>query len=457
MPQKSNPQTLIKVRDSQNELTELKKTVEGVKTTVNAADKSIKDEVWKNTFIETKNADGTVVKKRLEDLLVQHSIGLEGISQNVTSFVTDLLDKEFIEYDESIRKHVANAITDNVKNYITGESSYVNQKANEIINVIGKDAFETIKVRYIRDWLFSNDKDTQNRFVECKVFTADGKNASKGLIPKTFNAQQKEVTGVSSLSRYTDEIVDAAYIYNENVVMLQLDLGRIFSDIETVQIYHYFADSRKNRSKLEISSDGINWISVFDSDIDGKYAESAQGYIHHIQNQALSDQVSFLKQTLKTIHIAVQDTAGNYSSILQDMNSIKQTVEKNDNNIKSIVQQVTDVDEGWKVSMKKIGAYQGSDIPDVETCLSLDEHGVTVTSSDKKGSKVIIRGNEFTGTYNEGLANSQDIEVFRLDKDTVVTERLKAIRGADFNKMKIIPVTYSTYGGLAFIKSGGES
>lgn len=457
MPYKSNSRTLIKVRDPEKEITELKKTVDGVKTTVDAVDKSIKDEVWKNTFIETTDADGNVIKKRLEDVLIQHNITLEGINQNVTSYVADLLGKEFIEYNESIREHIANAITDSVIDYVTGESSYVNQKANQIVNVVGKNLFETINVRYIRDWLFSNDQDLENRFAECKVFTSDGANAAKGIIPSAYDSNLTLMPDVENLIYYTDETVNADYICSPDVSMLQLDLGEIRTDIDNIQLYHYYADNRKNKSKLEISTDGKNWISVYDSDIDGMYTETSGGRTHKIQSQVLSEQISFLKQSLKTINLTVQESVGNYSSIIQDMNSIQETIQKTEDDMTTLVKQVSNVDEGWKVSMKKIGAYQGTDIPEIETCLSLNEQGVTVTSSDKKGSKVVIRGNEFTGTYNEGLADSQDVEVFRLDKDTVVAERLKANRGADFNKMKIIPVTYSTFGGLAIIKSGGES
>lgn len=457
MPYKSNTRTLLKVRDSQNELTEIQKNLSGVEIKVDAADKSIKDEVWKNTFIETTDSDGNVVKKRLEDLLIQNSISLQGINQSVSSYVTDLLNHEFTEYDEAVRNHVANAIKDTVTNYITGESSYINQKADQIKSVVGKSAFETVKVRYIRDWLFSNDKDKQNRFTECKVLTASGVNAAGGLVPKAFKSDLTEITSVDNLNYYTDGIVDASYIYREDLSMLQLDLGEVNEDIDTIQLYHYYADGRKCRSKLEISSDGTNWISVYDSDIDGTYTETAEGYMHTIQNQALADQISFLKQTLKTISLTVRENSSNFSSIVQDMKSIKQTVEQNKGDMETVVQQITDVDEGWKVSMKRIGASTDPNAPAKETCLMLNEEGVFVSSSTKEGQKVKITAEAFEGIYNEGLSDSKDITVFSLDKDAVYTNRLIAEKGADLKTMKLIPVQYSGFGGLAIIKSGGEA
>jgi hypothetical protein len=55
------------------------------------------------------------------------------------------------------------------------------------------------------------------------------------------------------------------------------DLGAIYN-IEYVQIWHYYADGRTyHNNKTEVSRDGANWITIFDTDVSGEYAETSTG------------------------------------------------------------------------------------------------------------------------------------------------------------------------------------
>jgi prepilin-type N-terminal cleavage/methylation domain-containing protein len=52
-------------------------------------------------------------------------------------------------------------------------------------------------------------------------------------------------------------------------------------DISSVKVWHYYADGRTySGTKTEVSQDGTNWTTVFDSATDGTYAESSAGSTH---------------------------------------------------------------------------------------------------------------------------------------------------------------------------------
>jgi hypothetical protein len=52
-----------------------------------------------------------------------------------------------------------------------------------------------------------------------------------------------------------------------------------------VKIWHYYGDSRIfNKTKTEVSLDGINWYVLFDSDIEGTYTESSYGQTYELRN-----------------------------------------------------------------------------------------------------------------------------------------------------------------------------
>ena len=50
--------------------------------------------------------------------------------------------------------------------------------------------------------------------------------------------------------------------------------------IRGVRVWHYYSDGRTYYgNKTEISEDGIIWETVFDSEVDGRYAETADGHL----------------------------------------------------------------------------------------------------------------------------------------------------------------------------------
>lgn len=57
-----------------------------------------------------------------------------------------------------------------------------------------------------------------------------------------------------------------------------VDMGVPY-DVDTVTVWHYYADGRTyNATKTEVSLDGVNWTTIFDSATSGTYAEVSTGH-----------------------------------------------------------------------------------------------------------------------------------------------------------------------------------
>lgn len=58
-----------------------------------------------------------------------------------------------------------------------------------------------------------------------------------------------------------------------------IDLGATYT-LSSIKQWHYFSDGRSyHQNKTEISLDGSNWTTVFDSAVNGEYSENSSGKI----------------------------------------------------------------------------------------------------------------------------------------------------------------------------------
>ena len=128
-------------------------------------------------------------------------------------------------------------------------------------------------VRYIRDWLNGSTANTGNHWGEIQAIQyLTGENIAKGK-PVTSNGT------LSNPTRATDGAISTTYANaSAGYLYAQVDLGQIYYDIESVLVSHYYVDGRKyNQTKTEVSTDGVNWVPIFDSLIEGEYAETSAG------------------------------------------------------------------------------------------------------------------------------------------------------------------------------------
>lgn len=151
-------------------------------------------------------------------------------------------------------------------NYI----EYVREKggtAGISLNVGNKDTYLGeineigLPIRYIRETMVGSSANAGNHWVEIQAFNSSDVNIALGK------------TAVSSL--LTDGNTASSPYYSTGPATV--DLGDVYL-IDYLKIWHYYADARTYyKIKTEVSADNINWITVFDSDIDGQYVETSAG------------------------------------------------------------------------------------------------------------------------------------------------------------------------------------
>lgn len=128
------------------------------------------------------------------------------------------------------------------------------------------------KIRYIRDWLNGSTANTGNHWAEIQAINREGTNVA---LNKTVTA----LSGGANLNLITDGIVNNTYGHATGSMLnyITIDLGDTHN-LKEITVWHYYADSRTYyKTKTEVSEDGTNWFSVFDSDIEGTYVETASG------------------------------------------------------------------------------------------------------------------------------------------------------------------------------------
>ena len=465
---------LLKVSDSNGRITTLETNLDGITTEISDA-----------------KGSSTTLQARLE-----------GIDTSVVNAETSA---------KSFATQEAERIQSVVQNNIDNVESNINQRADNIeLSVAQKENIPVTAVRYIRDWLngIKGASSIDNKWVECDVIT-HGTNIASGIIPTYKNSSLTTLT-VSNPEYYTDEILlDEAlerYINSTENSCLEIDLGEVYYNIDYIRVWHYYEDNRVYNHKMQISTDGISWVTIYDSDIAGGYAETSYGKVYYLNNAAIAENITSLNISSNQIESRVENIEGNFSSIKEQADKIESIVgsESEDgatglissiNNLDNLISKLRseyeqyksdngtsistltqtmneitsriatvegntrDISEirqdakGWQALFAQLDMY---DMPEIITNISIDINGITVTNpTTKQQTRITI--DEFSGWYNNE-------KIFWIDKDTTKTRRLLCEKGwdtgADFVKMTTNSYTYSdgrTLNGVAYVKSGGSS
>ena len=131
-------------------------------------------------------------------------------------------------------------------------------------------------IRYIRDTMNGSTSNTGNHWVEIQaidkhdVNVALGKSATSPLL----------TDGNTATSPY--------YSAGSGSRSVEVDLGEV-TIVSYLKIWHYYSDGRTyHETKTEVSADGVNWTTVFDSNIDGEYSETSSGNTILLRPQSFS-------------------------------------------------------------------------------------------------------------------------------------------------------------------------
>lgn len=150
-------------------------------------------------------------------------------------------------------------------------------------------------IRYIREYLDGNNIDNQNRITEFQVYKEDGKtNIIKGVLP-TSNGDlilpELMTNGQAKHDEYTVVIPPVGAIDEE--CYIEFDLQEVRNDIGFLHIWHDWTLDNKGKKytcKLTVSEDGVNWITIFDSNLKGNlYTETEKGKIFAVNQGSVVD------------------------------------------------------------------------------------------------------------------------------------------------------------------------
>lgn len=423
---------------------------------------------------------------------------------------------------------------EDMNDYVRSEIALATDNINLSVSQKLSESRDFIGVRYIRDWLNGSsilleegESDISNKWVECQVLVEEEDIAS-GIIPDCYDENLAEIN-IENLHPdvYTNEMLLEVPDENANIAIisedgesadaptipleeqyveltgnhcLQIDLGSIRYDIDTIRIWHYYLNNDSYNHKLEISADGKIWTTLYDSNVSGSYVETESGKIYHFSNQSIDKSIAQIQMEFDEINLRVQNNANQFAEINLTTNSInsivgdmKESQSALDNAIQSakemfdkeiqdikdtyttvvqtkemIAQTVSDIDgqiksqiilteEGWKGKFAMLG-MMGEDDPELQnnthTYVSMSGDGLEVSSDDKTKKRTLVTKDGFIGYYDEN-------EIFKLDEQGCWTGRAYISNGWETPGIKMIPIDYNNNGtpvkGVVYVKTGGAS
>ncbi len=127
--------------------------------------------------------------------------------------------------------------------------------------------------RYIRDWLNGSTSNVGSHWVEIKAMRGNENVALNKTVTGTGTTTNIAlVTDGNTATDPYDNAGPGGPHYRE------VDLGAVYDDIDYLHVWHYWSDGRTYYgTKTEVSEDGVNWIPLFNSALQGTYAETSIG------------------------------------------------------------------------------------------------------------------------------------------------------------------------------------
>jgi hypothetical protein len=180
------------------------------------------------------------------------------------------------------------------------------------------DASEVIAggmpIRYIRNWIAGNTTGPNNHWFGLRAYNETEEEILTGKVCTTNAATMRTVAvpfdpnilygGMLALPCMNVRDGSLGYIdttTNEHCY-IQVDIGYI-ATITRINLNHYGHDTRSYyKNKLEVSTNGVDWITIFDSDIEGEYVEPPDGkdfYLNPKESIFTNDGYVYCKQIIE--------------------------------------------------------------------------------------------------------------------------------------------------------------
>lgn len=523
----------ITANEIKSEVSDIDGRMSATEQTVNSIESTVFDPETGESKIE-QNAEAIKLKVSNEDMEAAIKESADNITLSVSERLSDSRDFMGVRY---------------IRDWLNGRAKILNEpdegvETVEIIDTESTESTETIV-----------ESDISNKWVECMVLVGE-KDIAAGIIPTCYDENLQEIP-IENLNPgvYTDEMLLDIYEEDTNVSddvetvdvisdietteeetenanttpipleeqyielngkhCLQIDLGSVHYDIDSISIWHYYVDGDHYNHLLEVSADGENWNVLFDSDLAGSYAETEDGRTYHFSNYAIDKTLSQLKIEQDNITLRVQDNATHFAELsvttggisstvgnIQEKQSelssaidksnadikdvaddlknnyttINQTKEKIDFAVSNVDRKITAAVElterGWKGKFAVLGMMGTNEDSEEDrklqdetnTYIHMDGTGITVTGeidqdqSEEDKNKVISTHMTRYGFFGRNMENK---DVFWLDAQGCHTGRAYIDNGWETPGIKMIPIEYNKNGslvnGVVYVKSGGAS
>ena len=183
---------------------ELKTEISGVKSEVDKANKKITDEVWKDTIIETKDADGNTVQTTIENLLIQNTTDLNGIHTTLSDVQTVVNGSEDGSTIGLVEKVTA------IEETVDGVETTVTEKYAELD---GKISNTNTQVKQNADNITATAKkaDENGAEIASLKLTTQGLEATVASKNQTFSGEDNpNYTGEGNIQPLFTNLVDSA-------------------------------------------------------------------------------------------------------------------------------------------------------------------------------------------------------------------------------------------------------
>lgn len=236
------------------------------------------DKVWRrNIFTYTPAAGVTSVKLRF------------GMVRSSTAFGWAAVD--------DIKIEVGNKVTD----WSPATEDMASKNDIKLLNN------QVIKVRYIRDWVNGNTVNAYANWVEIQAMQLSTNLALNKNVTASFTPSAGILSSITNGNFDTNDNVYTTSSGPQNVVV---DLGQIYDSIDYIQIWHYYGDNRTfHNSKTEISIDGVNWYTIFDSTNTGEYIETLNGHIIQINFGNVANRITSTEKRMTTAEQKITDSS----------------------------------------------------------------------------------------------------------------------------------------------------
>lgn len=277
-------------------------------------------------------AETNITQTKTDIALKASQSSVDTVKTDLGNVVTRLntAESSITQNASQIALKASQSVVDAVEGRMDTAEAQLTVQAGQIATRVTKEEVKalaklenSINFRFIRYMGAGNSVDAQSNIVEIAVNNGDGLNVA---LSKTVTAGNTDATNLAYITNgiTNDATKFASLGANLESQWAMIDLGEIKTDLSSIRIWHSWTVSTKlSYYSLQVSEDGINWLTLYDSNIDGTYAPTSTGFeIFVNQQKAIYSQASQIKETAEAISLKAD------ADIVDDLGTRLQTAEQ---------------------------------------------------------------------------------------------------------------------------------